>query len=71
MKIARFSSLALLALALVAPRAQAEEKTIKIGAVLAVTGPAAFLGAPEAKTRQMLVDEIERAGAASRARRSS
>ncbi len=62
MKIVRFSSLALLALALFAPRAQAEEKTLKIGAVLAVTGPAAFLGAPEAKTLQMLVDETNARG---------
>ncbi len=62
MKIARFSSLALLALALISPRAQAEEKTIKIGAVLAVTGPASFLGAPEAKTLQMLVDETNARG---------
>ncbi len=61
MKIARRSSLALLALALIAPRAQAED-TIKIGAVLAVTGPAAFLGAPEAKTLQMLVDETNARG---------
>ncbi len=62
MKIARFSSLALLALALIAPRAQAEEKTIKIGAVLAVTGPASFLGAPEAKTLQMLVEQTNARG---------
>jgi branched-chain amino acid transport system substrate-binding protein len=36
--------------------------TIKIGALLAVTGPAAFLGAPEAKTAQMLVDQINDQG---------
>ncbi|MDY6967945.1 MAG: ABC transporter substrate-binding protein [Spirochaetota bacterium] len=32
--------------------------SIKIGAIFAVTGPASFLGAPESKTAQMLVDEI-------------
>jgi branched-chain amino acid transport system substrate-binding protein len=36
--------------------------TIKVGAILAVTGPASFLGAPEAKTLQMLVDEINAKG---------
>jgi len=30
------------------------EDTIKIGAILGVTGPASFLGAPEAKTLEML-----------------
>ncbi|MBS1114401.1 MAG: amino acid/amide transporter substrate-binding protein, family [Nitrospirae bacterium] len=36
--------------------------TIKIGAILAVTGPASFLGAPEAKTLEMLVDEFNKKG---------
>jgi branched-chain amino acid transport system substrate-binding protein len=36
--------------------------TIKIGAVLAVTGPASFLGAPEAKTLEMLTEEINAKG---------
>ena len=35
---------------------------IKIGAIFAVTGPAANLGAPEQKTAQMLVDEINAKG---------
>jgi branched-chain amino acid transport system substrate-binding protein len=35
---------------------------IKVGAILAVTGPAAFLGAPEQKTLEMLVDEINANG---------
>jgi branched-chain amino acid transport system substrate-binding protein len=35
---------------------------VKIGAIFSVTGPAAFLGAPEAKTAQMLVDQINAAG---------
>jgi|WetSurMetagenome_2_1015567.scaffolds.fasta_scaffold00051_11 branched-chain amino acid transport system substrate-binding protein len=35
---------------------------IKIGAIFAVTGPAANLGSPEAKTAQMLVDEINAKG---------
>ena len=37
-------------------------ETIKIGALFAVTGPAAFLGAPEAKTAQMLADQINAKG---------
>lgn len=36
--------------------------TIKVGAILAVTGPASFLGSPEAKTIQMLADEINAKG---------
>ncbi len=36
--------------------------TVKVGALLAVTGPASFLGAPEAKTLQMLVDEANAKG---------
>jgi branched-chain amino acid transport system substrate-binding protein len=35
---------------------------IKIGALFSVTGPAAFLGAPERNTALMLVDEINKAG---------
>lgn len=37
-------------------------ETIKIGAILAVTGPASFLGGPEARTLEMLVDEVNRGG---------
>lgn len=41
----------------------AEEKgTIKIGAILAVTGGASFLGAPEAKTLEMIVEEVNSGG---------
>ena len=36
--------------------------TIKVGAIFAVTGPASFLGAPEARSAQMVVDEINNAG---------
>jgi branched-chain amino acid transport system substrate-binding protein len=35
---------------------------IKVGAILAVTGGASFLGAPESKTLEMLVEEINAAG---------
>jgi branched-chain amino acid transport system substrate-binding protein len=43
-------------------QAAARSKTIKIGAIFSVTGPASFLGAPEAKTVKMLVDQINAAG---------
>ena len=36
--------------------------TIKIGAILAVSGPASFLGAPEAKSLEMLVDNLNKKG---------
>jgi branched-chain amino acid transport system substrate-binding protein len=35
---------------------------IKVGALLAVTGPAAYLGAPEARTLQMLVEDVNAHG---------
>jgi branched-chain amino acid transport system substrate-binding protein len=41
--------------------AQAAEP-LKIGAILAVTGPASFLGAPEAKTLEMLVEDANKKG---------
>lgn len=46
-------------LALGATAASAE---IRIGASLSATGPAAFLGDPEAKTLEMLVEQINEAG---------
>ena len=42
------------------PAAWAEN--IKIGALLAVTGPASFLGAPEARTLEMLVEQVNAKG---------
>ena len=41
---------------------ESEEGTIKIGAIFAVTGGASFLGAPEAKTAEMIVEEINANG---------
>jgi len=35
---------------------------IRIGAILSVTGPAAFLGAPEARTLEMIVEEQNKKG---------
>jgi branched-chain amino acid transport system substrate-binding protein len=43
-----------------APTAAAEP--IKVGALLSVTGPAAFLGAPEARTLEMLAAELNARG---------
>ncbi len=57
-----FRTLALLAATLAAPLTLAAEEPIKIGAILAVTGPAAFLGAPEANTLQMMVDAANARG---------
>ncbi len=39
-----------------------KKETIKIGAIFSVTGPASFLGAPEAKTVEMLVDQVNKNG---------
>lgn len=54
-------SAVLLAIFLSGAFAQAAEP-IKIGAILSVTGPASFLGAPEAKTLEMLVAETNQKG---------
>jgi branched-chain amino acid transport system substrate-binding protein len=51
----------LLAIFLTGAFAQAAEP-LKIGAILSVTGPASFLGAPEAKTLEMLVAETNKKG---------
>ncbi len=42
--------------------AKKQEGTVKIGAIFAVTGGASFLGAPEAKTAEMVVEEINANG---------
>jgi branched-chain amino acid transport system substrate-binding protein len=52
-------ALAIVALC-IAPALAAD--TIKVGAILAVTGPASFLGAPEAKTLEMLTEELNAKG---------
>lgn len=41
---------------------QPEMETVKIGAILAVTGGASFLGAPEAKTLEMLAEQVNAEG---------
>jgi branched-chain amino acid transport system substrate-binding protein len=42
--------------------ASAQQPTIKVGAVLAVTGGASFLGDPAAKTLKLYVEQINKAG---------
>jgi branched-chain amino acid transport system substrate-binding protein len=59
MRLAPLSVLAL-ALALASPAGAAEE--LKIGALLSITGPAAFLGAPEARTLEMLTEQVNARG---------
>jgi branched-chain amino acid transport system substrate-binding protein len=55
-----------LGMALAAGLCGCERKTeappIKVGAIFAVTGPAAYLGAPEAKTAEMLVNKMNQSG---------
>src|SRR5512133_3002200 len=53
---------AALAVALGAAPAGAADDTIKVGALLAVTGPAAFLGAPEARTLEMRTAQLNAKG---------
>jgi branched-chain amino acid transport system substrate-binding protein len=61
MKVFRTVVTALCVLVLTASPVLAAD-TIKVGAILAVTGGASFLGAPESKTLQMVADEINSKG---------
>ena len=61
MKMLRLTAIALCIVALPLTPAMAGN-SIKIGAILSVTGPASFLGAPEAKTMEMLVEDINAKG---------
>ena len=61
MRLVRLAVLATLSvLATSRPAAAAEE--VAIGALLSVTGPAAFLGAPEARTLEMLTEQVNARG---------
>ncbi|MDQ0316093.1 ABC transporter substrate-binding protein [Amorphus orientalis] len=60
-RLTRLAAVSASALALGLTAAAAADP-IKIGSVLAVTGPASFLGDPEEKTLQMYVDQINEAG---------
>jgi len=61
MKMFRVIVYAASIIAVAAASAQAGD-IIKVGALLAESGPASFLGAPEAKTLRMLVDDINAKG---------
>ncbi|HTF99773.1 MAG TPA: ABC transporter substrate-binding protein [Nitrospirota bacterium] len=60
MKRTGLAAVAAALMAMIATTAMAG--TVKIGALLAVSGPASFLGAPEAKTLEMLVDGVNAKG---------
>ncbi|MFZ5811543.1 MAG: ABC transporter substrate-binding protein [Thermodesulfobacteriota bacterium] len=57
---AAFLAFAVFSLAL--PGRVLADDTIKVGAVLSVTGPASFLGEPEKNTVLMMVDQVNAAG---------
>ncbi len=61
MKFFKFAAIAACILAFSTTSALAGT-TIKVGAILSVTGPASFLGAPEAKTLEMMVEDINAKG---------
>ena len=61
MRIARLLTVAVCVLAFSTTSVLAEN-TIKVGAILAISGPASFLGAPEAKTLEMMVEDINAHG---------
>ncbi|MGC1454040.1 MAG: ABC transporter substrate-binding protein [Nitrospirota bacterium] len=61
MGIRKFIVVIAAALSLLAASAFADD-SIKVGAILAVTGPASNLGAPEARTLEMLVEDMNARG---------
>ena len=60
LRMLRCGWLCVLSLVLMTSLAQAA--AIKIGAILAETGPAAFLGGPEVRSLRMLVEELNAKG---------
>jgi branched-chain amino acid transport system substrate-binding protein len=62
MAIRRGIVLGIAAVVLLAAGVGHAAETIKIGAILSITGPASFLGAPEAKTLEMLVEDTNKKG---------
>ena len=66
MKSGRFVSTVLAVMmvfgGLVAATPQANAEPIKIGCVFAITGPASWLGEPEANTARMIVEKVNAAG---------
>jgi branched-chain amino acid transport system substrate-binding protein len=62
MKIARLAVVTLLLIFALAVSPSFAREPITVGAILAVTGPASFLGAPEAKTLEMLAGEVNAKG---------
>ncbi|HUI67414.1 MAG TPA: ABC transporter substrate-binding protein [Nitrospirota bacterium] len=61
MRIVRLLTVAVCTMAVFATPALATD-SIKLGAILSVTGPASNLGAPEARTLEMLVNDINAKG---------
>jgi len=61
-RISIFTLICLFCLGLTVSPAVAFKGTYKVGAVFSVTGPTSFLGDPEKKTAEMLVEEINNAG---------
>ena len=59
-RLTKTASLLALSLACLASAFAAD--AIKIGAIFGVTGPAAYLGAPEEKTARMVVDALNKEG---------
>ncbi|MGB5993976.1 MAG: ABC transporter substrate-binding protein [Candidatus Deferrimicrobiaceae bacterium] len=53
---------AIVALALLVGAGVQAAEPIKVGAILAVTGPASFLGGPESRTLKMLAEEVNAKG---------
>ena len=58
----RFKKLALASAMLIATGTAFAADPIKIGSVLSITGPAGYLGEPELKTLQMLVEDLNKKG---------
>jgi branched-chain amino acid transport system substrate-binding protein len=60
--VTKFKNILLTSAAALAFSAFAAQAEIKVGAVLSITGPAAFLGEPEKRTLEMMVEKLNAGG---------
>jgi branched-chain amino acid transport system substrate-binding protein len=62
MKLVRVLAAAAVTAAFVVGAQAQPQKTVKVGALFSVSGPASFLGAPEKRTVEMLVEKLNASG---------
>ena len=59
---ALFVSAAAISLIMVAPNAQAQDKTIKIGALFPISGPGSYFGAQDKQGVELALEQLNKTG---------